>query len=86
MPRSFLDDRGSVSGDVPDGSDPAPPASLAVMVGLYPDLAAMEFEKDAALNFTFIIDRCGKRGVLCSVCGACPRHSGWYHFLWLFGG
>ncbi len=34
------------------------------MVALYPDLGSMTFEKDSALNFTFIIDR---YGLQCSI-------------------
>ncbi len=53
----FVDDRGSITGEVADTAAPAPSPSTALMVGLYPDLGSMSFEKDSALNFTFIIDR-----------------------------
>ena len=41
------------------------------MVALYPDLANMAFDKDATLNFVFVIDRCG-------VCAGCGGGKGGY--------
>ncbi len=63
---TFQDDRLSVERDgegtaaaavaAPGGAG-GPSSSTAVMVALYPDLAHMVFEKDAALDFVFVIDR-----------------------------
>lgn len=32
--------------------------TTALMVALYPDLNTMVFDKDVALNFVFVVDRC----------------------------
>jgi hypothetical protein len=55
---TFADDRGELTGEVaPSTPAPAPAPTIALMASLYPDLGGMAFDKDALLNYTFVIDR-----------------------------
>jgi hypothetical protein len=51
----------------------AAPASLGVMVSLYPDIKSLDCDNDPKFNFVFVIDRCVCVCVLCECCGGITR-------------